>query len=176
MKKKKKKRFSLYFIIILSDYFAVPVQSINLCKEKHMCLAQPFLPAGTKPAWHLLNRPPTAAALYYMVVVYIVPAEKRDWGKKEKQCWLERPWQSGRASFTIYEIYIGPLHTTLLLCRATLPDLFIEAVILRPSVFPFLLEAENGPLRGKAWNHKQLFALLLMHLDLCSKTNVWDLS
>lgn len=37
------------------------------------------------------NRPPTAAALYYMVV-YTVPANKRDWGKKQKWCCLEQPW------------------------------------------------------------------------------------
>lgn len=72
--------------IVLPDYSAVPVQSINLCKEKHMCSAQPFLPAGTKPAWHLLNRPPTAAALHYMVL-HTVPAEKR---LKEKEVMLAR--------------------------------------------------------------------------------------
>lgn len=47
----KKKIISPCLAIVLPDYSAVPVQSINLYKEKHMCLAEPFLPAGTKPAW-----------------------------------------------------------------------------------------------------------------------------
>lgn len=44
------KIISPFLAIVLPDSSAVPVQSINLYKEKHMYLAQPFLPAGTKTA------------------------------------------------------------------------------------------------------------------------------
>lgn len=48
-----KKVISLCFTIVLPDPSVVPVQSINLYKEKHIFLAQVFLPAGTKPFWSL---------------------------------------------------------------------------------------------------------------------------
>lgn len=58
------------------------------------------------------NRPSSAAALY-STVVYTVPAEKRNWRKKQKWCWLEQPWWSGRASFIIYEVQDPSTHLTL---------------------------------------------------------------
>lgn len=68
--------------IVVPDSSATPVQSINLYKEKHMCLAQLILPAGTKPAWHL----PIDHQLqqHFTTWSYTQCQLRRETGKKQK--------------------------------------------------------------------------------------------
>ena len=109
------------------------------------------------------NRPPTAAALYYMVV-YTVPAEKRDWRKKLKWCWLEQPWWSGRASFTIYEVQ-GHSTYPALQSLSSLPIHWRRDSKATCSAL-FQLGARKWPFEGQRfWSQVFLFALCLVHLD-----------
>lgn len=111
------------FMKIKKKYFPFPYNSSSrfFCSScsvnksvqgKTHVLSTAIFASRHKNSLTAANRPPTAAALYYMVV-YTVPAEKRDWEKKQKWCWLEQLWWSVRASFTIHEVQDHFTHPTL---------------------------------------------------------------